>query len=103
MQDAASRALAENASPIEARHLDATAGNAFTTIDSARDSSTALPASGEPAQMPPREEVERALREAGGQVVPAARALGVHRNQLRRWLARNHVDPRTFGDKDQPE
>src|SRR5690606_563786 len=30
-----------------------------------------------------------ALRDAGGNVSRAARALGVHRNQLRRWLAKH--------------
>jgi ActR/RegA family two-component response regulator len=32
-----------------------------------------------------------------GNVSGAARALGVHRTQLRRWLARFSLDPRDYG------
>ena len=31
--------------------------------------------------------------QAGGKVSVAARALGVHRTQLRRWLAHLEIDP----------
>ncbi len=41
---------------------------------------------------PEREEVERVLRECQGRVATAARALGVHRTQLRRFLERNRAD-----------
>jgi DNA-binding NtrC family response regulator len=44
-----------------------------------------------------RAEVEEALRAARGNVTSAARALGLHRNQLRRWLARNGVDVKALG------
>jgi transcriptional regulator with GAF, ATPase, and Fis domain len=37
-----------------------------------------------------------ALRRENGNVTRAARELQVHRNQLRRWLARHEVDPRRF-------
>ncbi len=43
---------------------------------------------GTPRVLPDDAEVERALAEHAGNVSAAARALGVHRNQLRRWLAR---------------
>ena len=39
-----------------------------------------------------------ALRRNEGRVASAARDLGLHRNQLRRWIAANDVDPRQFGD-----
>ena len=39
-----------------------------------------------------RETIERALSAAGGNVSAAARALGVHRTQLRRWIARLGID-----------
>ena len=48
-------------------------------------------------EMPSRDVIEDALRKNEGRVASAARDLGLHRNQLRRWLAANEVDPRTFG------
>jgi len=33
------------------------------------------------------------LRAERGNVTRAAQRLGLHRNQLRRWLVRNDVDP----------
>jgi hypothetical protein len=36
--------------------------------------------------LPSDAEITEALRQANGKVLPAARALGVHRNQLRTWL-----------------
>jgi len=43
-----------------------------------------------------RDEIEAALRLHEGRVASAARALGMHRNQLRRWLSTHQVDPRLF-------
>lgn len=40
------------------------------------------------AAWPAAEEIEAALRREQGNVTRAARALGMHRNQIRRWLAR---------------
>jgi transposase-like protein len=34
-------------------------------------------------------------------VTGAAQHLGLHRNQLRRWLARHGVDPRASGEPDE--
>jgi len=45
-----------------------------------------------------RETIEAALRREKGNVTGAARALGLHRNQLRRWLGREGLDPTAFGD-----
>jgi transcriptional regulator of acetoin/glycerol metabolism len=92
LQGAASRARGEDAPSVADRHLEPTAGLPFETADA--------PERG-PVQLPSTEEIQAALREARGQVVPAARSLGVHRNQLRRWLVRHDVDPRQFaGDVD---
>jgi DNA-binding NtrC family response regulator len=44
-----------------------------------------------------REAIESALKAEQGNVTRAARALGMHRNQLRRWISRNAVDPKMFG------
>jgi transcriptional regulator of acetoin/glycerol metabolism len=41
---------------------------------------------------PDRAEIERVLGEHDGNVTRAAKALGMHRNQLRRWLAKNPTD-----------
>ncbi len=45
----------------------------------------------------PRDVIEAALRREQGNVTRAARTLGWHRNQLRRWITKNNVDPKTFG------
>jgi DNA-binding NtrC family response regulator len=47
--------------------------------------------------MPERGAIEAALAQHGGRVATAARALGIHRNQLRRWLTRNKIDPTRSG------
>jgi len=47
---------------------------------------------------PTRQQIEEALRRERGNVTRAAQGLGLHRNQLRRWLSRHEVDPRTFDD-----
>jgi len=96
LQDAASRALADGAKSVEEKHLDATAGTAFSIREEEDEGGIAHTAAERPAPLPPRETIEAALKDANGAVVPAARALGIHRNQLRRWLARNNVDPRSF-------
>jgi transcriptional regulator of acetoin/glycerol metabolism len=44
-----------------------------------------------------REAVEAVLKKEAGNVTRAARALGLHRNQLRRWIAKNGLDPKQFG------
>ena len=50
-----------------------------------------------------REAIERALRATSGNVTRSARTLGMHRNQLRRWLAKHGVDPSAFGSGDDVE
>ena len=61
--------------------------------DLAPDAGVALTRAGQPpargaADGPGDEAIERTLRECGGNVTRAARVLGMHRNQLRRWVAR---------------
>ena len=52
-----------------------------------------------PRREPTFAEVEEALRAERGNVTGAAKRLGLHRNQLRRWLAWEDLDPRPFGDE----
>jgi len=47
-------------------------------------------------------ELERTLTQEHGNVVRAARALGVHRTQLRRWIVRLGLNPRDFKGKKSP-
>jgi DNA-binding NtrC family response regulator len=44
----------------------------------------------------PEDEVAKALTAEAGNVLGAARRLGVHRNKVRRWLERHHVDAGAF-------
>jgi MoxR-like ATPase len=44
----------------------------------------------------PSDEYAAALKAERGNVLAAARCLGVHRNKVRRWLDRYGVDPRSF-------
>jgi transposase-like protein len=53
-----------------------------------------------------RASIERALRECDGNVTRAARALGMHRNQLRRWLTKYGDQAQNLapgGADDEPE
>jgi transcriptional regulator of acetoin/glycerol metabolism len=81
LRTAAVAAQAQGSTLVQAEHLSADAGSA-------------LALSPEQAPSPVREQdvddaaVERALSEHAGNVTAAARALGLHRNQLRRRLAK---------------
>jgi len=78
--EAARRAAQAGEDRVRSVHLDGGAGRPL-----------AAPAG--PARDPlDRAGVEGALRAARGNVSEAARRLGLHRNQLRRWLADNGVD-----------
>jgi transcriptional regulator of acetoin/glycerol metabolism len=81
VRTAAQVAMAAGAWIVEARHLGEAAGATLTPMVEL------LPPRKGPAQLPDRETIEEALRRSGGKVATAARALGIHRTQLRRWLA----------------
>jgi DNA-binding NtrC family response regulator len=57
--------------------------------DDAKHASAAVVAAVAPAPLPPHGEIEQALRAEHGNVTRAAKALGLHRNQLRRYLVRH--------------
>jgi transcriptional regulator of acetoin/glycerol metabolism len=70
------RAEEESVELIEARHLSPDAGQAIRVEAPA------------PARLPADAEIEQRLRDNGGNVTRTADSLGMHRNQLRRWLAK---------------
>ena len=72
-------ASAEEREGVGARFLDERAGLGIAT-DDAGDA--------ERIAAPDHAEIERVLGEHGGNVTRAAKALGMHRNQLRRWIAK---------------
>jgi hypothetical protein len=85
---AASRAARdEGAGLVEARHLGPHAGLPMAA------------APGEEEREPRTDEaIEQALRRHGGNVSAAARALGMHRTQVRRWLAKKGVERTAFAE-----
>jgi DNA-binding NtrC family response regulator len=85
-------ALADARTAVKDRDLPESAGREIGGDRRVTASSSA----GLPAELP-REVIEGALRAEQGNVTRAARTLGMHRNQLRRWIAKNNVDPKTFG------
>ena len=94
-------ALMQEAPRVEARHLSPSAGTAFGTGAAAPPSSAPPPEPAEPMREAPsrarpleddeRTRIEQALRQHGGNVAATARALGMHRTQLRRLLERHAI------------
>jgi transcriptional regulator with GAF, ATPase, and Fis domain len=86
---AAHAARADRRTAVEDRDLESDAGRAFEATAAGDD---------QPRPEPTRAEIETALQGARGNVTGAAKNLGLHRNQLRRWLTKHEVDPRQFGE-----
>jgi DNA-binding NtrC family response regulator len=82
----AATACVESVEVLRAEHLSATAGMPIARAESAP------PRSSEP----PGDEIAEALRAESGNVLGAARRLGVHRNKVRRWLERHRLDADSF-------
>jgi transcriptional regulator with GAF, ATPase, and Fis domain len=81
VEDAARRVLAaKTGEPLQAEQLDPLAGTRAEE-DEPNEARAA------PRTLPADAEIEAALEASGGKVATAARKLGVHRTQLRRWLA----------------
>jgi DNA-binding NtrC family response regulator len=101
-RSAAQAAVAAGSSRVEATHLSATAGCAFQTpaepapLEPARAPPAITPPAGTPPPPPPRARIAGLLKRVGGNVSAAARELGVHRTQLRRWMERYGLDARSF-------
>jgi DNA-binding NtrC family response regulator len=115
---AAHAALAEAGSVVYPHHLAAEAGVPMPDAGRAADARTTGPPAGargsnraaardtseppEAAAPPSDDEIRQALEEHGGNVRGTARALGMHRNQLRRWLEKHpEVKTREPGPDDQ--
>ncbi|HET9934262.1 MAG TPA: sigma 54-interacting transcriptional regulator, partial [Polyangiaceae bacterium] len=79
---AAHRALRAGKAELSEEELDPEAGERLAERPSPDDDDA------KPVTLPEDERIEQALSESGGNVTQAARALGVHRNQLRRWLSK---------------
>jgi DNA-binding NtrC family response regulator len=94
-------ALMQEAPRVEARHLSPKAGTAFGTGAAAPPPSAPPPEPPEPTREAQsrarpldddeRTRIEQALRQHGGNVAATARALGMHRTQLRRLLERHAI------------
>src|SRR6185436_9207835 len=60
-----------------------------SSLGSLAGPAAAPPAPARPAPLPDHDTIVRALATEGGNVVRTARALGLHHNQLRRFLAKH--------------
>lgn len=101
VRTAAQIVLATENKRVEARHLNAMAGSVFSAskeetrqpseprMDAVVDDLSRLP-------LPSKAKLASVLKKCQGNVSAAARALGVHRTQLRRWLERYDLDVRAF-------
>lgn len=82
---AAAIACAQDSSPLKAKDLSPTAG---IPIDAA--------GKGQGSTSFPEDEIATALAAENGNVLAAARRLGIHRNKIRRWLERHGADAQSF-------
>lgn len=115
IRSATQNAACEGSARVEARHLPPGAGMALRATP---DPITTLPADPSevselseptPRPTPPkpldsaeRTRLETALRMSQGNVSSAARALGLHRTQMRRLLDRYGLAPQRFSTEDKP-
>jgi len=85
---AAHAALAEGSDLVRPDHFSPDAGQPLGANSAAQGDSVAPPAP-KTANSLDDAAIEAALAEHGGNVSRAAKALGLHRNQLRRWVAKH--------------
>jgi transcriptional regulator with GAF, ATPase, and Fis domain len=96
---AAHQALAQGSTSLKDVHLASGAGTGFVHTGGPKEERKEERKERrrrKPREQPGREALERILREHRGNVTVAARALGVHRTQFRRWLARCGLDATQF-------
>jgi len=88
---------------VRAEDLDGSAGQLLVPGELATIApGTASAARGKPAALPEHGAILDALRDEGGNVTRAARRLGLHRNQLRRYLAK-HPDAAALATREATE
>jgi DNA-binding NtrC family response regulator len=95
VRSAAQAALSEGSPRVEARHLGETAGSAFA----AAPGEAAAPGTPSSSDPPTRARLAAALRRAEGNISAAARELGLHRTQMKRWMERHGLDAAAFGGR----
>jgi transcriptional regulator with GAF, ATPase, and Fis domain len=99
VRSAAQAAVTAGATRVEQRHLGETAGLAFAVpVDAvgAEASESGKPA--KPSAAPPtRARLVKVLARCKGNISAAARELGTHRTQLRRWMERYGLDSKVLG------
>ena len=102
------RALEEGVLVVQPHHLAAEAGKplAYDVAVEPRPTDAARPAASAPPTKPAPawsdEQIAQALADNGGNVRGTARALGMHRNQLRRWLEKHPGVASDLGDSSPP-
>jgi DNA-binding NtrC family response regulator len=104
LRRAGHRAREEGSRVVDPVHLSIDAGVALASAvrTSSERPGTGPSAAPDPKTAPPTrsdEDIRRALADHAGNVRGTARALGIHRNQLRRWLAK-HPDIEAEPEKD---
>jgi transcriptional regulator with GAF, ATPase, and Fis domain len=90
---AAASAARVDGDRVMGKHLAPSAGSAFSQVDAPTVESIEPPRKRAPPVVDDawRQRIEDALRANGGKVAAAARALGLHRTQLRRMIERNGI------------
>ncbi|HET7541032.1 MAG TPA: sigma 54-interacting transcriptional regulator [Polyangiaceae bacterium] len=95
------RRAAHRALRLEKCEVDLDALEPDAGLRLSEQTSASLPDEPKGATMPGEEQILRALSECDQNVTQAARQLGLHRNQLRRWLAKRAVNsPPKPGDEE---
>jgi DNA-binding NtrC family response regulator len=106
VRSAVQAALAAQSQRLEVKHLSPLAGSALAALppESASESPTERGAPETPGGgLPPgKARIAGALKRHEGNVSGAARELGVHRTQLRRWMERYGLEASVFAPKGRP-
>ncbi len=124
VRSAAQAALTSEAPRLEARHLNALAGSALASAVAATQAASPAPLPSRPppgaeravetagigargappaAGLPPNKaRIASALKRNEGNVSRAARDLGLHRTQLRRWMERYGLEAASFAPAGRP-
>jgi transcriptional regulator of acetoin/glycerol metabolism len=95
LRQAAQNAVTAGRTVVEAADLAPSAGLALGSPEEASGAATSTS-----AVKPSDEQIVEVLRRESGNVSAAARALGMHRTQLRRWLARRDAQSIATSDDD---